>query len=810
MLRMRRGTRFLWRLFIAIAFSFVCPFVHAQYTGSFQTNIISGVTSNWLGNYVVGNTTFADALIIQGSGALADGFGYLGNSLTTSNNSALVTGSGSIWSNGLGLYVGNNNSFCNSLVISNGAHVLNGAYAYVGQGSVPKVTSNSVVVTGSGSVWSNGQFLSVGYPGACNGVTVNDGGLLIDSGALIGSYAAGSSSNSVVVSDAGSVWTNTGSGDLRIGDWSVVNSVTVSNGGKVFHGGSVYVGYEIGANSNSLVVTGRGSFWTNSVDLNIGLYGAGNALVILNSGSVWSSTGYIGNNGSAAGNSAVVNGTGSVWRVVNGLNVGNSGAGNSLVINNGGQVITHFNEYVGNGSSSSNNRVVITGAGSVWDNTDPFHGFAFYLGYSGAGNSLIISNGGKLLLNNGTIGANSSASNNSVVVTGSGSVWSNNSGMVLGYASSGNGLVISNGGRVFDTDAYVGHASYYSWSNQVVVSGTGSVWNSAGEVVIGSGGAGNNNLVIKDGGMVVDGEAFLYGNQNSVWVTGAGSVWSNQDGLLIGESGPANSLIISNGGAVIDADATVGYMYYSNIVRVVNGGTWLNNTLTVGYIGWSNSVVVDGGNVFAANVVVGPNPGTCEDYMQLNSGGLYVTNAADGGVLEVRNGAFIQNGGTLQVDTLVMTNACGLFARNGGTLLYGQLVLDPDLSAVGDGIPNGWKQQYGLDPLDPNLANKDVAGTGFTVLQDYLVGVDPTNPATAFRITSVTPLGNDLLVTWTMGPNRTNALQAAADDGSGGYSTNGFVDIFTVTNTVGTVTNYLDAGAATNMPSRYYRVRLVP
>lgn len=45
---------------------------------------------------------------------------------------------------------------------------------------------------------------------------------------------------------------------------------------------------------------------------------------------------------------------------------------------------------------------------------------------------------------------------------------------------------------------------------------------------------------------------------------------------------------------------------------------------------------------------------------------------------------------------------------------------------------------------------------------------------------------------------------------TGSYDTNNFTDIFTVTNTVGVVTNYLDVGAATNVPTRYYRVRLVP
>ena len=59
------------------------------------------------------------------------------------------------------------------------------------------------------------------------------------------------------------------------------------------------------------------------------------------------------------------------------------------------------------------------------------------------------------------------------------------------------------------------------------------------------------------------------------------------------------------------------------------------------------------------------------------------------------------------------------------------------------------------------------------------------------------------------GVARTNALQATAGIG-GNYGTNNFADIFTVTNTAGSLTNYLDVGAGTNKPSRFYRVRLVP
>ena len=141
-------------------------------------------------------------------------------------------------------------------------------------------------------------------------------------------------------------------------------------------------------------------------------------------------------------------------------------------------------------------------------------------------------------------------------------------------------------------------------------------------------------------------------------------------------------------------------------------------------------------------------------------------------------------------------------------MIVGNLVLDPNLSATGDGIPNWWKQQYGFDPLSTNgnnNANADPDGDGMSNLQEYLAGTDPTNSASSFRITSIVPTnGSDVLVTWTTGLAKTNALQSTTN-----FPT-GYADIFIVTNTTGTVTNYTDPGAVTNGPSRYYRVRLVP
>ena len=119
-----------------------------------------------------------------------------------------------------------------------------------------------------------------------------------------------------------------------------------------------------------------------------------------------------------------------------------------------------------------------------------------------------------------------------------------------------------------------------------------------------------------------------------------------------------------------------------------------------------------------------------------------------------------------------------------------------------------WQIQYfGFIGVDPNA---DPDGDGFSNLQEFLAGTDPTNSASAFRITSIVSTGEDVLINWMTGIGRTNALQAAAGTGDGSYNTNGFADIFTVTNTTGPLTNYLDIGAGTNVPSRFYRVRLVP
>jgi PKD repeat protein len=121
-----------------------------------------------------------------------------------------------------------------------------------------------------------------------------------------------------------------------------------------------------------------------------------------------------------------------------------------------------------------------------------------------------------------------------------------------------------------------------------------------------------------------------------------------------------------------------------------------------------------------------------------------------------------------------------------------------------------WQIQYFGSTNNPAAApTADPDGDGQNNMAEFLAGTDPTNNASTFRITSIAREGNDFRITWMTGIGRTNSLQVAPGDARGSYS-NDFTDLFVVTNTVGTTTNYLDLGAATNALTGYYRVRLVP
>lgn len=350
----------------------------------------------------------------------------------------------------------------------------------------------------------------------------------------------------------------------------------------------------------------------------------------------------------------------------------------------------------------------------------------------------------------------------------------------------------------------------------------------------------------------------------TVWMTGGSlAVTNGSNDLRLGNMGGSGRLVMSNG-TMRTKFLTVGGPFSTgtftmaggtNLVSVSmfvadstssTGAVWMtggeldvsNNFATI-YIAFffaSGQMTVSNGLVRAYNVVIG-SAGSAQGTLNLfggtetvyssmvlgdcgnasvgtvniAGGSLYVTNAAHNAVLDIRNGTLTFNGGVLQVDNLVMTNSCALFIHSAGALTISNLVLSANLDADGDGIPNGYEQSHGLDPLNPADAALDGDHDGFSNLQEYQAGTNPNDPASSpFRITDAHVEGNSVRVIWVPGTGTTNALQGTSGAPDGSYRTNGFVTIFTVTNAAGSTTNYLDVGAATNSPSRYYRVRLVP
>jgi hypothetical protein len=151
---------------------------------------------------------------------------------------------------------------------------------------------------------------------------------------------------------------------------------------------------------------------------------------------------------------------------------------------------------------------------------------------------------------------------------------------------------------------------------------------------------------------------------------------------------------------------------------------------------------------------------------------------------------------------------------------------------------NAWQIQYFGSISNPEAApDADPCGKGMSNSNQFLLGLDPTNCTSVFRILSVvssTNIGNvavselgikpgpvqpsaDFVVTYyTSGgnpygppPPRTNVLEYSIGTPSGGY-TDDFVSTGVTNIIVGPgdlITNMVDVGGATNGPVRFYRVR---
>jgi len=245
-----------------------------RYSGAQGTASVSGSGSKWTnsrGLYVGDEGT--GTLTITDRGEVSSSYGILGR-YSGAQGTATVTGSGSKWTNSGHLNVGSLGT--GTLEIIDGGQV-SSADLYVGEkgtgtlsitdggqvssssGCLGRYSSGShgtVIVTGSGSNWTNSDELYVGRDGTGT-LSITDGGQVSSSAGWLGRYSG--AQGTATVTGSGSKWTNSGglsvgregTGTLEITDGAEVSASIVSIGGKGL------LAMDVG--QGSLLTVGRGT-----------------------------------------------------------------------------------------------------------------------------------------------------------------------------------------------------------------------------------------------------------------------------------------------------------------------------------------------------------------------------------------------------------------------------------------------------------------------------------------------------------------------------------------------------------------------
>ena len=679
-------------------------------------------------DFFVGESETPHVLLITGGGYLYNVVnGWIGYLCGANNNTVTVTGSESRWDNEGDLYVGNSGAG-NGLIITNGGTV-NNTSGWIGNDTT--ASNNTALVASSNSVWNNSGDLTIGAANAAqilaqdplnmisgifglnmnspaavegnNRLTVLGGGQVSNNNGFVGACPA-VYGNSASVTGNGALWRN--AGDLYIGSASASNRLTIAGGGQVEAGSGVIGSGDLKALNNAVLVSGPGSAWLNSGDVHVGsslsfagslqqltllssalddpagwnasdVVAGANSLTITGGGHVLDCNGSIGEDSRIGYNAALVAGSDSIWNNSGDLAVGGAGRGNLLTITDRGRVV-NVNGTIGAGSTAISNAVVVSGPGSCWLNAGDLHICALaavqnvlQLQQANSG----IKNSQPNRLSSGRRITELVNAGNSLTVADGGVM------AVCGQVLQGDeseGLPV--GGRMTGGNSFIGDDPAMG-GNSVLVTGSGSVWSNAGDVVVGNKGPGNR-LTVRDGAGAIDARCSvgysISASNNTVQVSGGGSIWSNRLYLVFGVCGSGNQLTIDGGGRVVCGRTTIGAVGGCNDVQVTGTGSQLDSTslLTVGLFGAFNQLLIaEGGMVTAYDADVGCSRGMLAIQLGPDAGDVtnFFASADNNEVLVAGGGALWSVGNMLRVGISGSGNV--LTIAEGGTVAVGNSVL---------------------------------------------------------------------------------------------------------------------------------------
>jgi len=752
-------------------------------------NLVVATNANSAGTFTW-NT--GGALTVNSLGAESnDGMAIFTNFLSATSGTPAQWGSNSVQVLNFNTNVVGVANFYNGLVLgARGTGVVN-----FGQSGVAS-TANLFVTNAAG----NAQLI-VGQNGAgtfalnAGSLTVNQ---LLATNVTGGVAGSGFYTNSLVSFAAGTTLTTSNAASavaahivITSNTSFTINGIWNLNGGTnllrttstdLSNVGTVFVGNAV---SSGAVTVGRGAVWalgTNggaflNLTVGTGTGGNGNSLIITNGGKVFAGNGIIGT-ASRTNNQVWVTGSGSVWSNTGfiSLGAGANAFGNQLTIGNSGQVFSATG-YVGGppaiASSVRSNTVTITDTGSVWMISGDLlvgHTPANVSGIPFSGeNHVIVSNGALLVSANTYVGGHSGTgvrgtTNNTVTVTGAGSVWSNNAVLAIGSGvntaqiNASNAVIVGAGGFVFNNGA-VELGRQNARENSLTVTGTGSVFQATGGILVGNGnGASGNYLVIADGGVLISGASTLGNNQNTsntyARIEGPGSRWDLGSAALNIGGNPTsfNALLaVSNGATLISGDLAVGGGSSASSNRYDAGGLGqlsysTNLAITVGAVAGrhANAITITNAIVQATSLTVGAASSSNNTALILAGGLLEANTLATG-----NNGAgntITNRGGVFQFSSttiLVTTNGgIGSIAIDNGTISFRDVTVNLTNNWRGSGLTNmAWVGNNTLRLNNATATNTLAGGYSFNP------NVGPTNYARLEMINGTTAVtGNGITV----------------------------------------------------------------
>jgi hypothetical protein len=514
-----------------------------------------------------------------------------------------------------------------------------------------------------------------------------------------------------------------------IGETGQSNGLVVVGGG-VLKCPDLVIGIATTANHNYGLVEGPGSAIQIDRGLTVGAAGSSNRLVVTGGARVAASAIRVGARTSAQANAVRLSGADSLitadWLVV-----GNWGGGSILEAASGARLVTGTSVV---GEDGSNNIIRLSGEGTFWRCTDSIRLGGYRPGNRlevlwGAGiecdkqvmtspqGQLLVGWGGVLTSRSAVVVAGLSADEPSALIVGSGSAWLCRSNLTLNgvyRADDSPGLAVRSGGHLVATNG-LGTSTLDLWRGVIEVKDASIT---ADRIF---GGA----KILVSNGRIQSLRGFTVGGQLSGTGEITGAVTNR--GTIEAGTGPGGLRVVGSLETVGQVHVRLAAATNPSEPRLhVAGEARLDGQLFVGLEeglrpGWTDQFAALGWNNRSGSFSNAP-PGAR----------LQVGIPAPGIVLPPNRGSFRVH---YQNDRLVLT--------------------DYWHDADRDGIDDLWAQTwFGHSPLSLEERLSDTDGDGMSNAAEAVAGTDPTDPASVFKLVSITPSTEGWRVRFTQLPGK--------------------------------------------------------